>query len=71
MFKTFSESVKEQGQVSSKRVVTIVSLLLLSFCVLIDTFTPFKVSVHIFDGLKWIVLAGMGFISSERFSLNK
>ncbi len=71
MFKTLGESVKEQGQVSSKRVVTIVSLLLICFCVIVDTFTTFKVSKHIFDGLMWIVLAGMGFISSERFSLKK
>lgn len=71
MFKALGESVKEHGQVSSKRVVTVVSLLLISLCVVVDTFTTFKVSQHIFDGLMWIVLAGMGFITSERFTFKK
>lgn len=69
MFKSFSEPLKDsQGTISSKRVVTIATLFLIILCVILDLFTSFKVSEYIFDGLMWIVLSGMGFISSERFA---
>jgi hypothetical protein len=69
IFKSFSEPLKDsKGSISSKRVVTITTLLLIVFCVVLDLFTKFKVSEYIFDGLMWIVLSGMGFISSERFA---
>jgi hypothetical protein len=69
MFRSFSEPLKDsQGSISSKRVVTITTLLLIVFCVFLDLFTSFKVSEYIFDGLMWIVLSGMGFISSEKFA---
>jgi hypothetical protein len=68
-FNTLGESVKNsEGQTSSKRLVTLLSFCMICIISLFDMFTSFKVSSHIFDGLMWIVLAGLGFISSERFS---
>lgn len=68
-FNALSDSIKDDsGQTSSKRLITLLSFLMICVASFLDMFTSFKISEFIFDGLMWIVVAGLGFISSERFS---
>lgn len=68
-FKTLSDAVSNaEGQVSSKRIVTLIAFAVVCLTYFIDMFTSFTVSEFLFDGMIWIVVAGLGFISSEKFS---
>jgi hypothetical protein len=71
-FTVLSEAIKDKhGQNSSKRIVTMSAFLMVCLAFFVDLFTPFTLSEFIFDGLMWIVVAGLGFISSENISLFK
>lgn len=68
-FRILSEAIKDnQGLHSSKRIVTLSAFLMICLAFLVDLFSPYTLSEFIFDGLMWIVVAGLGFISSEKFS---
>jgi multisubunit Na+/H+ antiporter MnhF subunit len=68
-FIEFSEAVKDsEGQTSSKRLITFSAFFITCITYFVDMFTSFTVSEFLFDGMIWIVVAGLGFISSERFS---
>lgn len=68
-FKVLSDAVSDaQGQVSSKRLVTLIAFAITCLTYFVDMFTSFTVSEFLFDGMIWIVVAGLGFISSEKFS---
>jgi len=56
------------GSISSKRVVTFVAFLLCSIAFVVDLFTPYKAAPHLFDSMMYIVIAGLGFTASEKFS---
>ncbi len=54
--------------VSSKRVVTFLAFVLCATAFIAELFWDFKVSVTTFDSMMYIVVAGLGFTASEKFS---
>lgn len=56
------------GNVSSKRVVTILAFLLCAVGFLTELYTGHKVSEHTLDSMMYIVVAGLGFTASEKFT---
>jgi len=60
------------GTWSSKRMVTFLAFLLCAVAFLADIFLEKKVTQGLFDGMMYIVIAGLGFTASEKFSsINK
>lgn len=53
---------------SSKRVITLLAFLLVSIGFLAELFFERKVSPQTFDAMMYIVLGGLGFTASEKFS---
>lgn len=56
------------GSVSSKRVVTLLAFLLCAVAFLTELYTDYEVSVHTLDSMMYIVIAGLGFTASEKFT---
>lgn len=54
--------------ISSKRVITIIAFLLCGIAFMVDLITPYKASPALFDSMMYIVIAGLGFTASEKFS---
>lgn len=65
------EMLSESETVSSKRVVTLLAFLLCGIAFTADLFWGFKVSKESFDAMMYIVIAGLGFTASEKFSPKK
>lgn len=64
----FGEAIKnDEGQTSMRRIVTFTTMLVMYGVVVVDMFTDYRVSEHIFDGLLFVVLGGLGSIASEKF----
>ena len=57
----------DNGTVSSKRVITLLSFLLCAGGFVADTLGH-KVTPALFDSMMYIVVAGLGFTASEKFS---
>lgn len=53
---------------SSKRIITLLAFLLVSIGFLAELFFEKKVSPQTFDAMMYIVLGGLGFTASEKFS---
>lgn len=53
---------------SSKRVITLLAFLLITIGFLTELFFEKKVSPQTFDAMMYIVLGGLGFTASEKFS---
>lgn len=53
---------------SSKRVITLLAFLLVAIGFLAELFFEKKVSPQTFDAMMYIVLGGLGFTASEKFS---
>ena len=56
------------GSVSSKRVITFLAFLICAAAFMTDTFTQHKVNTELFDSMMYIVVAGLGFTASEKFT---
>jgi hypothetical protein len=56
------------GQVSSKRAITSIAFLCVVIAFLVNVFMSIHLEPHIFDGMLYLVMAGMGFSSFEKFS---
>ena len=56
------------GTVSSKRVVTLLAFLLCSIAFLCELVYGLDVKQQTFDSMMYIVIAGLGFTASEKFS---
>jgi len=56
------------GSVSSKRVITLLAFLLCATGFLTELYTGQKVSEHTLDSMMYIVIAGLGFTASEKFT---
>jgi hypothetical protein len=56
------------GIVSSKRVVTILAFILCAVEFITELYTGNKVSEHTLDSMMYIVIAGLGFTASEKFT---
>jgi hypothetical protein len=68
MKKFFQSMFSEGGEVSSKRVVTAMCLLFMLVAFTSNLFCDYTVEQHMFESLQWIVMAGLGFTASEKFS---
>ncbi len=64
----FKAMFSEGGTVSSKRVVTAMCLLFMLIAFTSNLFCDYTVEQHMFESLQWIVMAGLGFTASEKFS---
>ena len=58
----------DNGSVSSKRVITLLSFVMCSTAFMADLFTDFTVKKEFFESMMYIVVAGLGFTASEKFS---
>ena len=58
------------GSISSKRVVTLLAFITCIWGFVADTMGH-KVNPQLFDSMMYIVVAGLGFTASEKFTSNK
>lgn len=56
------------GVISSKRAVTILAFLLCAVAFVSDLFYGLRVEKSSFDSMMYIVIAGLGFTASEKFT---
>lgn len=62
----FSDSINHT--ISSKRVVTFLAFILCAIAFLSELFFNYYVSTATFDAMMYIVIAGLGFTASEKFT---
>ena len=56
------------NSVSSRRVVTILAFTLCSLAFLTELFSDYQVSEPTYNSMMYIVIAGLGFTASEKFT---
>lgn len=56
------------GSISSKRVITLLSFVIVCVSYLADQFTIYKATQPLFDAIIYLVIAGLGFTASEKFA---
>ena len=61
-------SGESESNPSSKRVITFLAFLLIAVAFFAELFFEKKVSPQTFDAISYIVLGGLGFTASEKFS---
>lgn len=69
--RTWLKSLLSDGlnnTVSSKRFITLAAFILCGIAFLSELFTTYKVSKETFDSMMYIVIAGLGFTASEKFT---
>jgi len=59
------------GDISSKRVITFLAFLLCSVAFVSNIFWKYEVDTKLFEDMMYIVIAGLGFTASEKFSVKK
>jgi len=62
------ECLTSNGKVSSKRLITILSFILIAIGFLSNLFFNFTVDANLFEAVQWIVLGGLGTVASEGFT---
>jgi hypothetical protein len=63
----FRSSVSDDG-ISSKRVVTFLAFVFCSIAFFANTFFGYDVDHHLYDGMMYIAIAGLGVTVAERFA---
>jgi hypothetical protein len=58
----------DSGNISSKRVITLLSFILVSIGYCVNIFWDIPIKQFIFDGMLYLVAAGMGITALEKFS---
>ena len=56
------------GHVSSKRLVTMIAFACIVIAFIVNVFMAIPLQEHVYDGMLYLVMAGMGFSSFEKFS---
>lgn len=56
------------GHISSKRLVTLIAFACIVIAFMVNVFMSIPLEQHFFDGMMYLVMAGMGFSSFEKFS---
>lgn len=56
------------GQTSSKRFITLIAFVLLAIAFISNIFFEIPLQEFIFDGMMYLVAAGLGFTTLEKFS---
>jgi hypothetical protein len=59
------------GNISSKRVITFLAFLLCSVAFISNIFCKYEVDSKLFEDMMYIVVAGLGFTASEKFTSRK
>jgi hypothetical protein len=59
------------NNLSSKRVVTVLSFLFCSIAFIANLFWSYKVEQYMFEGMIYLTMAGLGFTASEKFVSKK
>ena len=60
-------TVSDDG-ISSKRVVTFLAFIFCSIAFFANLFFQYKIDTHLFDGMMYIAIAGLGVTVAERFA---
>lgn len=68
MNKFLRNILSAKGELSSKRLITLVAFCLMGIGFLANLFWDQTIEVNIYDSMKWIVIGGLGFTASELFS---
>ena len=77
MIKTTMSKIKDffhrllsdvDGQTSSKRFITLIAFVLLAIAFISNIFFTIPLEEFIFDGMMYLVAAGLGFTTLEKFS---
>jgi len=61
------EVTSSSNKVSSKRVITIVSFILMATAFIANLFFNYKIDEFIYDSMSYITIAGLGFTAAEWF----
>lgn len=56
------------GQPSSKRLITLISFLLITIAFVANIFIELPLKEYMFEGMLWLAGAGLGFATAEKFS---
>ena len=59
------------GTISSKRIITLMAFILCSVGFITDLFWDLSVASTSYENMMYIVIAGLGFTASEKFSTQK
>ena len=65
------DMMSDSDVISSKRVITFLAFLLCGVAFTADLFWGYKVSKESFEAMMYIVIAGLGFTASEKFTPKK
>jgi hypothetical protein len=57
-----------KGETSSKRVITFIAFICIVVAFLCNIFMSIPLEEHIFDGMLYLVMSGMGLTAFEKFS---
>ena len=56
------------GQPSSKRLITLISFILITIAFITNIFIELPLKEYMFEGMLWLAGAGLGFTTAEKFS---
>ena len=62
--------ISSTGDISSKRIVTLLAFLLVAIGFISNLFWDFVIEEFIYTSLMYIVIAGLGIVGAEKFALN-
>ena len=68
MRKFFKSMLSNSNDVSSKRVIGIISSISIIIIAFIDLLSNYKITDYVFEGLVWLAVAGLFFVASEKFA---
>lgn len=66
IFKVLSSGIT--GNLSSKRVITMLAALTVITSAYLNQFLNYHIDNNILDALMWITISGLGFVSTEQFT---
>jgi hypothetical protein len=72
MRKILMSILSADGKISSKRLITLLAFVLMGFGFIMNLILKYTIDASLFESMQWVVLGGLGFTASEKFSgLNK
>ena len=67
----WSSLLSDGGKISSKRLITIASFLLIAIGFISNLFWDFTIEEFIYSSIMYIVIAGLGIVGAEKFAPKK
>lgn len=68
MKKFLKTMLSNSNDISSKRIIGIMSSISIIIIAFIDLLSNYKITDYVFEGLVWLAVAGLFFVASEKFS---